>query len=100
VRDPVLDQAPADPLGLGLALRGGPVNRKKPVTVTWELLERDDGPTHVVVDVDAPLRPFGVDPTPPRGTPLPGAAALANKVDDETVDDIELPVSDEQQEPL
>ena len=88
--DPDLDQA--SPISFG-----GFVNRKKPVTVTWELLEDDSGPRRILVDVDAPLRPFGSDPTPPRGTPLPsqlgGSKALANGIDDETEDNVLLPVT-------
>ena len=69
--------------------------RKKPVTVTWELLDDDSGPKSIVVDVDAPLRPFGADTTPPRGTLSPGAKANANFVEDDTQNDLLLPVSEE-----
>lgn len=44
-------------------------------TVTWELVTPDDideetppEGMRVVVDVDAPMRPFGAAATPPRGT--------------------------------
>lgn len=35
-------------------------------SVVWELVDVG-GAQRLVVDVDAPLRPFGTDPTPPRG---------------------------------
>ncbi|OGQ26243.1 MAG: hypothetical protein A2138_04290 [Deltaproteobacteria bacterium RBG_16_71_12] len=38
-------------------------------SVVWELLEVE-GAQRLVVDVDAPLRPFGADPTPPHGIKL------------------------------
>jgi hypothetical protein len=37
--------------------------KKTASTVVWELSEEG----RVVVDVDAPLRPFGALPTPPKG---------------------------------
>ena len=39
------------------------MTKRGKATVVWEL--SDEG--RVVVDVDAPLRPFGALPTPPRG---------------------------------
>ncbi len=35
-------------------------------SVVWELVDVGGAP-RLLVDVDAPLRPFGTDPTPPRG---------------------------------
>src|SRR5687768_4587892 len=101
-----LDQARADhsaPSGLAADFRGISV-RKKPVNVTWELLEDEQGPKSVVVDVDSPLRPFGSDPTPAGGTPmlppLPGTQAAANalSLEDDT-EDIVLPASVSNEEP-
>lgn len=39
-------------------------------SVVWELVDAE-GAARLVVDVDAPLRPFGADPTPPHGTRMP-----------------------------
>lgn len=45
--------------------------QRRTASVVWELSQEGT----VVVDVDAPVRPFGEVPlTPPRGTPM-GAAA-------------------------
>lgn len=41
-------------------------------SVVWELVDVD-GAQRLMVDVDAPLRPFGADPTPPHGIRLPNA---------------------------
>lgn len=52
-------------------------NPRRAATVVWELSQEGT----VVVDVDAPVRPFGEVPlTPPRGTAVP------NDLDDPTLD--------------
>ena len=38
---------------------------RRKASVVWELTDDE----RLVVDVDAPLRPFGAVPTPPRGVP-------------------------------
>jgi hypothetical protein len=42
--------------------------RVREVAVTWELIGETEGSARVLVDVEAPLRPFGAMPTPPKGT--------------------------------
>lgn len=52
-----------------------PSNGRRTASVVWELSE-DEG--MVVVDVDAPLRPFG-SITPPRGTKLEARDTLPDE---------------------
>jgi hypothetical protein len=55
---------------------------RRPATVVWELSQEGT----VVVDVDAPVRPFGEVPhTPPRGTMVP------NDLDELTFDVVKEP---------
>jgi len=44
--------------------------KKGKASVVWELVDAE-GAQRLVVDVDAPLRPFGADPTPPYGVRAP-----------------------------
>lgn len=79
--------------------------RKAKASVVWELLDVE-GAQRLVVDVDAPLRPFGADPTPPQGTAMPGrldgpgAADEAASLRDDTLLDLELPVEPPAPPPL
>lgn len=66
--------------------------RKGKTSVVWELVEAEGSP-RLVVDVDAPLRPFGADPTPPHGTRLP--SATDDGLSDDTLLDVELPAPSE-----
>lgn len=58
-------------------------------SVVWELVDVD-GAQRLLVDVDAPLRPFGADPTPPQGTRMPAFAAAGSALDEDTELDLEL----------
>ena len=70
-------------------------------SVVWELSELSAEDGVVVVDVDAPLRPFGTVPTPPRGTARESAmrnvphtnpaAKEGTEPDGAPVDDLALP---------
>lgn len=73
--------------------------RKAKASVVWELLDVE-GAQRLVVDVDAPLRPFGADPTPPQGIAMPGAADEAASLRDDTLLDLELPVEPPAPPPL
>ena len=42
--------------------------KTRETAVTWELIGETEGSARVLVDVEAPLRPFGAMPTPPKGT--------------------------------
>ncbi|MCC7073192.1 MAG: hypothetical protein IT383_17860 [Deltaproteobacteria bacterium] len=44
--------------------------KRAKASVVWELVDAE-GAQRLVVDVDAPLRPFGADPTPPYGVRAP-----------------------------
>lgn len=57
-------------------------------SVVWEMVDVE-GAQRLVVDVDAPLRPFGADPTPPHGIKLPG------NFDEPTLPDSMAPPADE-----
>jgi hypothetical protein len=58
--------------------------RHQKVSVVWELLEEPEPGqvTKVLVDVDAPLRPFGAVPlTPPKGILAPGPLEEPTELD-------------------
>lgn len=42
--------------------------KTREIAVTWELIGESEGSARVLVDVEAPLRPFGTMPTPPKGS--------------------------------
>lgn len=58
-------------------------------SVVWELVDVD-GAQRLLVDVDAPLRPFGADPTPPQGTRMPTLGPDGSLLDDDTDTELEL----------
>lgn len=62
--------------------------RRGKASVVWELWDIE-GAQRLVVDVDAPLRPFGADPTPPHGIKLPG------HLDEPNAPDAAAPAADE-----
>lgn len=63
--------------------------KRAKASVVWELVDAD-GAQRLVVDVDAPLRPFGADPTPPHGVALPAMAQGESALCDDTLGDLEL----------